>query len=165
MNRIRPRQKRSLNVEALEGRLTLSAGLAMASPHAHTLSMSRPAGSIPASFEGHTTIVGSTETTPDLTGRIGKDRFAGSGSTTTSGTIVQGGNADLSNSEGTIQFTLGTASVTKVGKSSRQDVPIVVVKATGTWAQYAGATGMLTTWNVPDRPHGTSTFSGYLDPT
>ncbi len=160
MNKIRPRQKRSLGFEALEGRLTLSTGLAVASPHTHALVMSQKR--IPATFKGHASINGLTEVTPDLTGRIGRDRFTGSGSATLSGTIVQGGDASLSNSQGSIRFSLGIASVTQVGKRTRQKVPIVVTDATGKYASYIGTTGLLTTWNVPTRPNATSTFSGYL---
>ncbi len=164
MNRICPRQKRSLGFEALEGRLTLSTGLAVASPHTHALVVTRAAGTIPATFKGHTTINGSTETTPDLTGRIGRDRFSGYGSATLSGTIVQVGDAYLSNSQGTIHFTLETASVTQVRRRTRQSVPIVITEATGKYASYIGATGLLKTWNVPARPNATSTFSGYFSP-
>ena len=165
MNQLRPRQKRSLGFEALEGRLTLSTGLAAASPHAHALAMSQTQDQIPATFRGHTSINGSTEETSDLTGRIGHDRFTGSGSATISGTIVQGGDAYLSNSRGSIQFSLGAASVTKVGRRTRQAVPIVVTEATGKYAQFSGTTGLLTTWNVPARANATATFSGFLNMT
>jgi hypothetical protein len=164
MNRIRPRQKRSLGFEGLEGRLTLSTGLGVASPHTHALVMGRPAGSISATFKGHTTIEGTTQTTPDLTGRIGTDQFTGSGTGTTSGKIVQSGDVSLSNSLGTIQLSLETASVTRAGRRTRQAVPIVVTQATGKYAQYTGSTGMLTTWNVPTNPNATSTFAGFLNP-
>ncbi len=163
MNSIRPRQNRTPAFESLEGRLALSTGLAVASPHAHAPDMARPAGSISATFKGHTTTDGSTETTPDLTGRIGTDRFTGSGSSTTSGKIVQGGEADLSNSQGTIQFRLESASVSQVAHRTRQAVPIVVTEATGKYAPYVGSTGELTTWNVPARSGATSTFSGYIN--
>ena len=164
MNRIRPRQKRSLGFEALEGRLTMSTGLAVASPHTHALAMSRARDQIPASFKGHASINGTTEVTPDLTGRIGRERLAGSGTATLSGTVVEGGEAELSNSQGSIQFSLGSASVTHVGKRTRQEVPIVVSGATGAFAPYVGTTGVLTTWNVPANPNATSTCSGYLIP-
>jgi hypothetical protein len=164
MNRIRPRQKRSLGFEALEGRLTMSTGLAIASPHTHALAMSQAKEQIPASFKGHTSINGTTEVTPDLTGRIGRERLTGTGTATLSGTIIESGDAYLSNSQGSIQFSLGSASVTHVGKRTRQKVPVVVSEATGAFAQYIGTTGLLTTWNVPANPKATSTFSGYLTP-
>ena len=165
MHKIRPRQKRSLAFEALEGRLTMSTGLAVASPHTHALVVSRTAGTIPATFKGHTSINGLTETTPDLTGRIGRDRFTGYGSGTVSGTIVQNGDVYLSNSQGSIQLSLGTASVTQVGRRSRQEVPVVVTGSTGKYASYTGTTGLLTTWNVPARPNAIATFSGYFNMT
>ncbi len=164
MNPIRRRQNRSLRFEAIEGRLTMSTGLAIASPHAHVVDMSRSPGTVPASFKGHTSIEGGSELTPDLTGRIGKARLTGYGSATISGTIVEGGDAYLSNSQGSIQLTLGSDSVTQVGKRTRQRVPVVVTEATGSYAQYVGTTGLLTTWNVPAKPNASSSFSGYLTP-
>jgi hypothetical protein len=164
MNRIRPRQKRSLGFEALEGRLTMSTGLAIASPLTHTLAVGKAEKQIPASFKGHASIDGSSEVTPDLTGRIGREHLTGYGLATLSGTIVEGGDAYLSNNQGSLQFSLGSASVTDVGKRTRQKVPIVVTEATGAFAQYIGTTGLLTTWNVPSNPDATSNFSGHLTP-
>src|SRR5262249_29123361 len=163
MNEIRRRQNRTLGVEALEGRLTLSAVLSVASPHTHAPVMSRSSGSIPATFRGHTSIDGSTQVIPDLTGRVGTDRFAGSGSVTVSGTTVQSGDASLSNSQGSIHFILGVASVTHHGKQTRQTVPILIVGSTGKYASFTGKTGVLNSWNIPANPHKPSAFGGYLN--
>jgi hypothetical protein len=163
MNKIRLKQKRSLSLEVLEGRLTLSTGLAMVSPHTHALVRSLTQHKIRATFKGHTSINGSTEVTPDLTGRIGNDRFTGYGSGTTSNNIVQSGDVFLSNSQGSLHLQLGTASVIRVRKRLRQKVPVVVLESTGKYAQLTGMTGLLTTWNVPASPNRTSTFSGFLD--
>jgi hypothetical protein len=162
MNLIRRRQNRSLGLEALEGRLTLSAVLSVASPHAHASVMVRTPGSILAVFKGHTSIDGTTEVTPDLTGRVGTDRFTGHGSTTISGTIVESGDAYLSNGQGSIHFTLGAASVTQHGKKTRQSVPLLIVGSTGKYASFTGKTGVLTTWHVPANPNKPSTFGGYF---
>jgi hypothetical protein len=163
MKKIRPRQKRSLSLEALEGRLTLSTGLAVASPHTHALVMRLTHGKIPAVFKGHVSVNGSAQVTLDLAGRIGKDQFAGNGSGTTSGTIVQSGDVYLSNSQGSLHLKLDTASVTRVRKRLRQIVPVVIAKSTGKYAQWTGRTGLLTTWKVPARPNAVSSFSGFLN--
>ena len=163
MNKIRPRQKRSPSFEALEGRLTLSTGLAVASPHTHALVRSLAQHRITATFKGHASIGGATPVIPDLTGRIGHDLFSGNGSATFSGNLLQGGDVYLSNSQGSLHLQLGTASVIGVGKRSKQRVPLVVVGATGRYAQLTGMTGMVTTWNVPANPNRTSTFSGFFD--
>jgi hypothetical protein len=162
MNQHRPRQKRSLGFEALEGRLTLSTGLAMASPHTHAVVLSRTPGKVQATFKGHTLTDGATQMIPDLTGKIGHDQFTGSGSATISNKIVQGGEVSLENSQGNIQLSLGLASVTHAGKRLRQRVPIVITQATGQYAAYAGMTGMLTSWNVPANPNKPSSFSGFV---
>ena len=162
MNMIRRRRKSSFSIEALEGRLTLSTGLAAPSPHAHAMVMHASSGQIRATFKGHTSINGSTESTPDLTGKIGPDRFTGYGSGTTSNNIVQSGEVFLSNSQGSIQLQLGTASVSHIRKKIRQKVPILIQQSTGKYAQWSGLSGVLTTWNTPSRPKAISTFSGFL---
>lgn len=159
MNQIRPRQKRSLGFDALEGRLTLSTG--MASPHIHALAVTQT--KIPASFKGHASIInGSTAVISSLTGRIGSDRFTGSGSGTVAGRIFQSGDVFLKNSHGTIHLGLGPVIVTHVGKSVSQKVPFVVLESSGKYAQFTGTTGMLTSWNTPVRPKAISTFSGFI---
>ena len=163
MNQTRPKQKRCPSLEVLEGRLTLSTGLAVVSPHTHAPVTDLAQHRIRATFKGHTSINGSTGVTPDLTGRIGNNRFTGSLSATASNDIVQSGDVYLSNSQGSLHLQLGTASVIGVGKRSKQRVPLVVVGATGRYAQLTGMTGMVTTWNVPANPNRASTFSGFFD--
>jgi hypothetical protein len=158
VNKIRPRQKRSLNLEVLEGRLTLSTGLAVPSPHTHALVRNQAQHRITATFTGHASIDGSTQVIPDLTGKIGPALFTGNGSATVSGNTLQSGDAFLSNSQGSVHLQLGTA----VGKHPRQKVPIVVAEATGAYAQFTGLSGVLTKWNVPARAGAISRFSGYL---
>ncbi len=105
MNRIRPRQKRSLRFEALEGRLALSTGTGMGmgvvAHQAHVLVKGAAPRQVqvPVSFKGHVSVSGSTVTTTNLTGTIGRDHFTGYGTGTTSGTIFQGGDVYLSNSK------------------------------------------------------------------
>jgi hypothetical protein len=159
VNKIRPKQKRSLNLEVLEGRLTLSTGLALAAPHTHALVRSLAQHKIVATFRGHTSFNGSTPVIPDLTGRVGNDSFTGNGSATVAGNVLQGGDVFLGNSQGSLHLQLGTA----VGKHPRQKIPIVVVEATGKYAQLTGLTGILTKYNVPARPGAISTFSGNLN--
>ena len=77
MMRIRPKRQRTVGFEALEGRLALSTGIAVASPHVHQAIVRAAQRSIPASFHGRTSISGSTLTTTNLTGKIGNDRFTG----------------------------------------------------------------------------------------
>jgi hypothetical protein len=127
--------------------------------------MSRSPGSIPATFRGHTLINGTTQTIPDLTGRIGKDRFTGNGSATVSGIIVESGDANLNNSQGSIHFILEAASVTQHGRKTKQTVPILIVGATGKYASLTGKTGLLNAWRVPPNPSKASLFGGYLNMT
>ena len=159
MNKIRPRQKRSPSFEALEGRLTLSTGLAVASHHTHALVRSLAQHRITATFKGHASIGGATPVIPDLTGRIGNVPITGSASGTVSNNILQSGDVFLSNSQGSLHLQLGTA----FGRHPRQKIPIVVQEATGNYAQLTGLTGLLTKWKIPARPGATSTFSGYLN--
>jgi hypothetical protein len=125
--------------------------------------MSRTPGTIPAAFRGHTSTIGLAQTTPDLTGRIGKARFTGHGSATISGAGVQSGDVWLSNSQGSIHFTLGVVSVTQQGKKTRPTVPIVVVGSTGAYAPYTGKTGVLDAWHISANPRRLSYFGGYLN--
>lgn len=94
---------------------------------------------------------------------IGRDHFTGSGTETISGTIFQGGYVYLSNSKGSVTLELSPATVTQVGKRTRQSVAVVALEATGKYAPSAGNTGTLTTWNIPARPNATSTFSGVFN--
>ena len=161
MNRIRPRQKRTPRFEALEGRLVLSTGgIGVISPQAHVLVRSQAQRQVPASFRGHLSESGSTVTTTNLTGTIGRDHFKGSATGTTSGTIFQGGYVYLSNSKGSVTLKLFPATVTQVGKRIKQTVAAVALDCTGKYAQYTGSPGELTTWNVPARPNATASFSG-----
>jgi hypothetical protein len=160
MNRIRPRQKRSLRFEALEGRLALSTGMGVGvvSHQAHVLVKSAAPRQVqvPVSFKGQVSVSGSTVTTTNLTGKIGRDHFTGHGTGTISGKIFQGGNVYLSNSNGSVFLKLST----QAGKGTRQTIAFVALEATGKYAPYAGKTGTLTTWNIPARPNATATFSG-----
>ena len=158
MNRIRARQKRTPSYEALEGRLVLSAGVI--SDQAHALVMNQTQRQVPASFRGHVSESGSMVTITNLKGTIKQDHFTGSGAGTMSGTIFQGGDVFLSNKQGTIHLKLSPATVTQVGKRTRQLVPVVALESTGKYAQFTGDTGTLTTWNVPARPKATASFSG-----
>ena len=166
MNRNRARQKRTPRFEALEGRLVLSTGIAtgVISHQAHALVRSQVQAQRqgPASFRGHVSVSGSTVTTTNLTGTIGRDRFTGSGTGTQSGIIFQGGDVYLSNKQGTIHLRLSPASVTQVGvrKRIRQTVAVVALDATGKYAPFIGSPGKLTTWNVPAKPNATARFSG-----
>jgi len=161
MNRIRARQKRTPSFEALEGRLVLSTGVISLQPHA--LVMSQTQRQVSVSFKGHTFVNGSTVTITGLTGTFGRDRLSGSGTGTTSGPIFQGGDVYLSNKQGTIHLTLFPATVTQVGKRTRQTVAVVALDATGKYAPYTGSPGDLTTWNVPARPNASASFSGFFN--
>jgi hypothetical protein len=162
MMRIRSKQQRSLGFEALEGRLALSTGMgtAVASPHAHAVYMSQIQKSIPASFKGHVQTSGSKLTATNLTGTIGPDHFTGSGTGTVSGKQFQGGDVYLTNSNGKIHLKLGPAFVVKVRRSSKQEVSVSVVTASGKYASYAGIKGTLTSWNVPAKPNASASFGG-----
>src|SRR5262245_20843335 len=129
MTRIRPKRQWSVGFEALEGRLTLSSGMTLASPCVREAIVRAIQRRIPASFQGRVSITGSTLTITTLTGKIGTGRFIGSASGTVAGTVFQSGNVFLSNKHGSVQLALETAQVVKVGRSSRQVIPTVVVAA------------------------------------
>ncbi len=166
MNRIRPKKKLSPSFEALEGRLALSTGMGLGAEviahQAHVLVKSPANRQVPVSFRGHVSVSGSTVTITKLTGTIGRDHFTGSGTGRTSGTIFQGGYVYLNNSKGSVILQLSPATVTQVGKRTRQSVAVVAVESSGKYAPYTGNgnTGTLTTWNIPARPNATATFSG-----
>ncbi len=162
MTRIRPKRQRTVGFEALEGRLALSTGMAVASPHVHQAIVRAAQRSIPASFHGRTSISGSTLTTTNLTGKIGTDRFTGTGTGTMVGNLFQSGNVYLSNSQGTIQLSLSAIQV-KVRKTMRREVATMVVAATGKYAPFVNATGLITTWHVSNKPNAPAQFSGTLN--
>jgi hypothetical protein len=135
----------------------------VASHHAHEVPMSQIQRTIPASFKGHSQLLGGSElVTTNLRGTIGRDHFTGSGTGTVSGKLFQGGDVYLSNSRGSIQLSLSPAVVKKVGGHARRNVAIVVAAATGQYVQDVGMTGTLNTWNAPARPTATSSFSGFF---
>ena len=171
MNRIRPKKKLSPSFEALEGRLALSTGMGMGlgveviAHQAHVLVKSPANRQVPVSFRGHVSVSGSTVTITKLTGTIGRDHFTGSGTGTTSGTVFQGGYVYLNNSKGSVTLQLSPATVTQVGKRTRQSVAVVAVESSGKYAPYTGNTGTLTTWNIPAGRNATATFSGVFSLT
>jgi hypothetical protein len=164
MTRNRSKPQRHLTFESLEGRLALSAGMGMAvaSHNAHEVHISQMQKSIPASFKGHAQLIGSELTTTNLRGTIGTDHFTGSGTGTEVGRQFEGGTVNLSNSHGTVQFSLAPSVVIKKGKSTRQEVSLVAVAGTGKYAAYVGITGTLTSWNVPAKPSASANFGGTL---
>ena len=129
MNRIRPRQKRSLRFEALEGRLALSMsmgmGVGVVSDQAYVLVKSAAPRQVQVSFKGHVAESGSTVMITNLTGTIGGDHFTGYGngmiSRKTTGTIsrktFEGGKVYLSNSNGSVKLQLSARKAR--GKRSR----------------------------------------------
>jgi hypothetical protein len=160
MTRIRARRQRNVGFEALEGRLALSTGMAVASPHIHAAIVRASQHSIPASFRGHVSTIGSTVTTTNLKGTIGTDHFTGYGTGTAVGKQFQGGDVYLSNSQGSIHLAIGPSVVVHVRKSSTRTFGIDVVSATGKYAPFATGTGTLTKWNVPIKANATASFSG-----
>jgi hypothetical protein len=159
MTRIRPKRQRAVGFEALEGRLALSTGMAVASPHVHQAIVRATPRAIPATFHGRTSISGSTLTTTNLTGNIGHDQFTGYGTGTVNGRQFEGGNVYLSNSEGSIQLALTPSYTERVGKASTKTFGVSVVNATGKYAPYLTSTGHITKWNIPARPNAIASFS------
>ena len=158
MTRNRPKQQRTLRFEALEGRLALSTGIGVASPHLHAAIVRTSQRSIPASFTGRVSTDGSTLTTTNLRGHIGPDRFTGTSTGTEVGKDFQGGDVNLSNSQGTIELQLSPFYTERVGKTTTQTFGITVVSATGKYVPYLTSAGRITRWNVPDRPNATASF-------
>jgi hypothetical protein len=159
MMRNRRKRQRTVRFEALEGRLALSIGMGVASPHLHAAIVRTAQRSIPAAFTGHVSTNGSTLTTTNLRGHIGPDRFTGSGTGTEVGTQFQGGEVSLSNSRGTIQLQLGPFYADRVGKVTTQTFGITVVSATGRYAPYLTSAGHITRWSVPARAGAMASFA------
>jgi hypothetical protein len=138
-------------------------GTAVAPHHAEIVARRQTPSSIPASFKGHVHINGTNLTTTNLKGTIGRDRFSGSGTGTTVNKVFQGGTVSLNNNSGSVEFSLSAAFVVKTGrKTTKQEVTLTAVNATGKYAPYVGMTGTLTTWNVPAKPSAFASFSGSL---
>jgi hypothetical protein len=163
MTRVRPRRQRAVSFEALEGRLALSTGMAVAPPHFHDAIVRASQRKIPASFRGHVSTSGSTVTTTNLRGTIGGDHFTGYGTGTAVGKQFAGGNVYLSNSQGTIQLAVGATQVVHAGRAKTRTFGIEIVAATGKYASFAEGTGTLTKWNVPIKPNATASFSGFFN--
>jgi hypothetical protein len=165
MTRIRSKRQRTLGFDALEGRLALSAGMGMAvaSHHAAAAVTTQAQMKVSASFKGHATVInGSTVVFSGLSGTVGNVHLVGAGAGTLMGNQFEGGRIVLLNSTGSILLRLGPAFVVKVGMSSKQEVSVAVVSATGKLAQYAGAMGTLTTWNIPANPKALASVSGFF---
>jgi hypothetical protein len=160
MTRIRSKRQRPVSFEALEGRLALSTGMGMAVAWGHTRALAS-AAYIPASFKGHVQILDGTNlVVTNLRGKIAGSPMTGYGTGMVAGKQFESGNVYLSNSAGTVQLGLGSSFVVTVKRSSRTEVPVVILDATGQYAPYIGITGTMTKWNIPARPRGTANFSG-----
>jgi hypothetical protein len=162
MTRIRPKRQRAVGFEALEGRLALSTGMAVAAPHAHHAIVRAAKRSIPASFHGRTSINGSALATTNLTGKIGTDRFTGYGTGTLVNNLFQSGTVYLSNSRGSVQLSLSAIQV-KVRKTTRLEFATTVVAASGKYATFVNDTGIINTWHVSPQPNAPASFSGKLN--
>jgi hypothetical protein len=148
-----------VSFEALEGRLALSTGTSMALVWGHARAIVNSPTHIPASFKGHVQIINGTNLeVTGLRGKIAGNRMTGYGNGTVAGEQFEGGNVYLSNGAGTVELGLGASFVVKVRRSSRQEVQVVVLNATGKYAPFVGITGTMTTWNI--KPTGTANFSG-----
>jgi hypothetical protein len=108
-------------------------------------------------------ITGSTAALTNLSGKIGKAHFTGSGSGMIVGTQFQGGEVFLSNKQGSINLQIGPATTYSVGRSTRQKFSVEVVGATGKYAPFVNGTGVLNKWHIPARPNGTASFSGTVN--
>ena len=161
MNR-RPKRQRAAAFEALEGRLTLSTGISVASPHLHAAVVRRAQveRKVPASFTGIVSTDGTTLNTNNLTGHIGPDHLAGYATGTQVGKQFEGGNVYLGNTQGTLVLQLSPLYTVKKGRSSTRTFGITVVSATGKYVPYLSSTGTITKWNVPDRPNATAHVTG-----
>jgi hypothetical protein len=159
MTRIPPKRQRNVGFEALEGRLALSTGMAVASPHAGDAIERASERSIPASFTGRVSVSGSTLTTTNLKGHVGNYRLTGYGTGTVAGKQFEGGNVYLSNSQGNIQLALSPTYQVRAGKSLTRPFAITVVDATGAYAPFVTSTGTITRWNVPAKPNAIARFS------
>jgi hypothetical protein len=159
VTRIRPKRQRTVGFEALEGRLVLSTGMAVASPQIHDAIVRASQRSVPASFKGRVSISGSTLTTTNLKGHIGPDLFTGYGTGTEVGKQFQGGDVYLSNSQGSIHLGLSPTYSVRVGKLSTRTFAITVVDATGKYTPFLTSTGTITKWNVPARTNALATFA------
>jgi hypothetical protein len=160
MTRIRPKRQWTVGFEALEGRLALSTGTAVASPHLHDAVVRASQTKVPASFRGIVSVNnGSTLTTTNLQGTIGRDHFTGYGTGTEAGKQFQGGDVYLSNGQGSIHLGLSPTYAVRKGKTSTRTFAITVVSADGKYAPYSAATGTITKWNVPDKSNAIARFS------
>ncbi len=159
MTRNRPTRQRTVSFEALEGRLALSTGVGVASPHLHAGVARTAQQKISASFKGVVQTDGSALDTQNLRGHIGPDRLAGYGTGTETGNQFQGGNAYLGNDQGAIDLALSPLYSVRVGKKKTRTFAITVVSATGKYAPFLTSTGIITRWNVPARQGATASFS------
>ncbi len=131
----------------------------MASPHVRDAIERASERSIPASFVGHVSISGSTLTTTNLRGHIGKYQLTGYGTGAVAGKQFEGGDVYLGNSQGNIQLGLSPTYQVRAGRSLTRTFAISVVDATGAYAPFATSTGTITRWNVPAKPNATARFS------
>ena len=136
--------------------------MGVASPHVHDAIVRAAQRSIPATFQGRTSISGSTLTTTNLTGKIGNDRFTGYGTGTMVGNLFQSGNVYLSNSQGSVQLSL-TAIEVQVRKTMRREVATTVVAASGKYASFVNDPGVITTWHVSNKPNAPAHFAGTIN--
>jgi hypothetical protein len=166
MAQVRSKRQRPLNLEALEGRLTLSSGIgtAVAAHQAGLAHVSQMQKTVKASFTGRVQVAGTLLTTNNLKGNIGPDHFTGTGHVTNVNNHYENGSVNLHNSKGTIDFALIPGSYIKVGKTMQQQVNLLVVGATGKYASYLGLTGTVTKWNVPAKQNATAVLRGTFEP-
>jgi len=156
-NRLKPRRR--LTFDALEGRLTLSAGMGTIASSHHAEIAHTNQKSLKASFTGHVTLSGTTYSSSNLKGTIGPSKFSGTAQVLTQGSLLQGGYVNLSNSKGTLEFQLIPGSPVKVGKTVRQPVGLLAIEGTGAYTSYIGATGNVTKIKLPAKGSGPATIT------
>jgi len=160
MTRVRPKRQRHVGFEALEGRLALSTGMAVAPPHATAL-VALAQRLIPASIKSQVSIInGSTVQVTSLNGKLGKSRFTGSGGGILVGSQFQGGDIFLSNAKGSIHLSLGPAPVIQVGQKLKLTVAIIALESTGKYNLVTGSSGSLNV-TIPPAPKPASISGGF----
>ncbi len=161
-NRLKPRRR--LTFDALEGRLTLSAGMGMVAASHHAEIAHPNVKSLKATFTGRVSLSGTTYTSSNVKGTIGPAKFTGNAEILTQNHLLEGGYVNLTNSQGTLEFQLEPGNPVKVGKSYKQPVGLLAIEGTGAYSSYIGATGNVTKFKLPAGGSGNASITATVRP-
>jgi hypothetical protein len=144
MTKARSARQRRMQIEALEGRLAMSGGVAALHSNGAEVFAHKIPKTIPITYTAHFSYSGSSVLISGASGKLGKIHLTGQGSGTIVGDQFEGSSVVLSNAAGTITLDFGPGTLKRAGKNVKLKVTVSAELATGAYNMVEGSMGNVT---------------------